>query len=78
MAIEEQVQRKGFREASTEKKRTCNQKIAVARKGEERPFGTYKRDCWLARTRFMGPARHAAISWADGYGRQNLQRHYII
>ena len=57
--IEDQVQRKGYRNhplSSADAIR--NAKIAVTRSGGERPFATYKKHYGLARTRFLGLAKN--------------------
>lgn len=62
LGIADQVQRKGYRNnplSPADKIR--NQLIAVTRSGGERPFATYKQHYGLARTRFMGLAKNAAV-----------------
>lgn len=62
LGIDDQVQRKGYRN----KPLSCadqlrNKMIAVTRAGGERPFATYKQHYGLARTRFMGQAKNATF-----------------
>jgi len=62
LGIDDQVQRKGYRN----KPLSCadqirNKVIAVTRAGGERPFATYKQHYGLARTRFMGLAKNSTI-----------------
>ncbi len=62
LGIEDQVQRKGYRNAPlTEQDKIRNAEIAVTRAGGERPFATYKQHYGLARTRFMGLAKNETL-----------------
>lgn len=62
MKIEDQVQRKGYRNNPlSDEDRLRNERIAVTRSGGERPFATYKRHYGLARTRFMGLLKNATV-----------------
>jgi len=57
--IEDQVQRKGYRNHPlSESDAIRNAQIAVTRSGGERPFATYKQHYGLARTRFLGLAKN--------------------
>ena len=59
LGIEDQVQRKGYRNNPlTKQDKLGNAKIAVTRAGGERPFATYKTHYRLTRTRFMGLAKN--------------------
>ncbi len=62
LGIDDQVQRKGYRN----KPLSCadqlrNKVIAVTRAGGERPFATYKQHYRLARTRLMGLAKNTTF-----------------
>ncbi len=60
--IEDQVQRKGYRNNPlTEEDKVRNAEISVTRGGGERPFATYKQHYGLARTRFMGLAKNTTF-----------------
>jgi IS5 family transposase len=60
--IEDQVQRKGYRNNPlTEEDKTRNAEISVTRGGGERPFATYKQHYGLARTRVMGLAKNTTF-----------------
>ena len=59
LGIEDQVQRKGYRNHSLlAQDRKRNDEIAVIRAGGERPFATYKSRYSLSQTRFMGLAKN--------------------
>lgn len=60
--IEDQVQRKGYRNNPlSEEDRIRNNQIAVTRSGGERPFATYKQHYKLERTRFLGLAKNTTV-----------------
>jgi IS5 family transposase len=62
LGIEDQVQRKGYRNNPlTEQDKVRNAEISVTRGGGERPFATYKQHYGLARTRYMGLAKNATF-----------------
>ena len=59
LGIEDQVQRKGYRNHPlSESDAIRNAHIAVTRSGGERPFATYKQHYGLARTRLLGLAKN--------------------
>lgn len=59
LGIEDQVQRKGYRNHPlTKQDKIRNAEISVTRVGGERPFPTYKQHYGLARARFMGLAKN--------------------
>ena len=60
--IDDQVQRKGYRDHPLSKADLVrNKEIAVIRSGGERPFATYKSRYGLARTRLMGLAKNLTL-----------------
>jgi IS5 family transposase len=60
--IDDQVQRKGYRNRPLSSEDQCRNKvIAVTRAGGEHPFAAYKQHYGLARTRFMGLAKNMSF-----------------